>query len=314
MITIAICAHNSEKTIPELFRSLKEQTNKDFIILLVNNNSTDRTVDIAKKNSDGLLLTIVNEEKIGIQNARNRALKEIKTRYFSFVDSDDILSKNYVSLLIENIQTNALPCVSYIPFSDGDKIPVPKKTKTKYTLYPSKGQGYSFDTYRGIYQGFLWNKLFDKRIIDTYHIDFDPNIAIGEDSLFIDKYISHIDKVILTKEPCYFYRIRKDSLTNAEHLDKNHIRLLLTERRRFAYLDENLDKNSIAYSKWAKRKCFYLKRFASYYRELGQEDMIPQLSKEAYETLKKGLSAKRKSFLVTFQLLARYLLFKYYFR
>ena len=314
IITIAICAHNSENTICALFLSLKQQIDKRFTILLVDNHSVDKTIKIVKENFEDLPIRIVEEDRIGIQNARNRALKEIKTRYFSFVDSDDVLSKNYVKYLCENIHDKVLPSVNYMSFIDGAPIPIPKEQCGKYFLYPQKGQGYSFDTFKGIYQGFLWNKLFDKNIIDEYQIDFDSEIAIGEDSLFIDKYISHIEKIILIKEQCYLYRIRKDSLTNTEAPNKDHIRLLLTERKRFAYLDQTLDKKSNAYAMWAKRKCFYLKRFSSYYRELDEEFLIPQLRQEAFETLKSGLSAKRKSFSITFQLLLRYLLFKYYFK
>lgn len=314
MITIAICFHNAEKTLEELLSSLMDQTDRNFTLLFVDNNATDSSRKILESYADRLPMTIVKEEKQGVQYARNKALQEIKTRYFAFVDADDVLSKDYVRLLRENIQEGVLPSVRYLSFLDGEERKTTKKKKGVDVLYPSKGRGYSFDTYKGIYQGFLWNKLFDRNIIDKYGISFDTDIAIGEDSLFIDKYLPHVEKVVLTREVGYFYRIRKDSLTNTENPDSIHLEKLLSERKRFSYLDSHLDKDSNAYAHWAKRKVFYLKRFASYYQALGKEEEIPVLKEEAKKTLQEGLKAKRKSPYVFFQLLFRLLLFRLYFQ
>lgn len=316
MITLVICAHNSGETLAATLDSIKHQTCKNFLVLLVDNNSTDNTAKISDAFSASLPLTYVKEPQLGIQFARSRALKEINTRYFAFVDSDDLLSPYYVQELITNISDYTLPSVRYKTFDENQRIflqSMKRRKGVKY-LFPKKGQGYSFDTFQGIYQGFLWNKLFDMTIVKKYNLDFDKDISIGEDSLFIDKYIQHVNKICLTNTIGYFYRIKQNSLTDISNLTPEHIQQFLSEQKRFIYLDKTLDHNSPAFAKWCKRKAFYLKRFSKYYRIIGESYKIPALKAEALLTINNGLKCKRKPFVIFIQLLIRRLLFNTYFK
>jgi biofilm PGA synthesis N-glycosyltransferase PgaC len=106
-ITVMIAAFNEEKIIGETLRHLKKQDYAGEIkVLLVNNNSTDKTVEIAQETAEeiGLKLTVINEEKCGKSFALNKGLNFIDTRYFITVDADTLLHPK----AIKNIVSRAL--------------------------------------------------------------------------------------------------------------------------------------------------------------------------------------------------------------
>ena len=93
-LTLAICVYNAEKYIQETLESVMAQTMQDFHLLIVNDCSTDNSVAViedffAKQPRQYEIVTL--EKNGGIANARNFAISYAKTRYFLFIDSDDLL-------------------------------------------------------------------------------------------------------------------------------------------------------------------------------------------------------------------------------
>ena len=92
-LTVAICMYNAAKYIEETLESLMAQTVQDYQLLIINDCSTDNSVDIVKKffNEHPRQYELVNLEKNqGIAYARNFALNKSTTKYLVFIDSDDI--------------------------------------------------------------------------------------------------------------------------------------------------------------------------------------------------------------------------------
>ncbi len=90
-VTVLIPARNSEKTIKDTLNSLKDQTFSDFEVLLVNDASTDRTVDIAKEFASRLNLRIISlETNAGVAGALNRGLADISSPLIARLDADDM--------------------------------------------------------------------------------------------------------------------------------------------------------------------------------------------------------------------------------
>ncbi len=93
-LTLAICIYNAEKYIKETLESVMAQTMQDFHLLIVNDCSTDGSVTVVEKffSEHPRQYEIITLEKNGgIANARNFAISHATTKYFLFVDSDDLL-------------------------------------------------------------------------------------------------------------------------------------------------------------------------------------------------------------------------------
>jgi glycosyltransferase involved in cell wall biosynthesis len=99
-ISVIIPAFNEEKFLGNCLLSLKEQDFKDFEIVVVDNNSTDKTVEIAKK--FGVIL--VSEKNQGVAFARNKGAKIAKGDILAFTDADTILPKNWLSRIKEEFE------------------------------------------------------------------------------------------------------------------------------------------------------------------------------------------------------------------
>ena len=92
-ITLAICMYNAEKYIEETLSCVMAQTMQDFHLLLVDDCSTDRTVEYVErffqqKQRQYELVKLAQNQ--GIAYGRNFALHHAQTKYLIFVDSDDL--------------------------------------------------------------------------------------------------------------------------------------------------------------------------------------------------------------------------------
>ena len=106
-VTLAICMYNAEKYIEETLACIMAQTMQDFHLLLVDDCSTDRTVEYVERffhqNQRQYELVKLAQNQ-GIAYGRHFALHHAQTKYLIFVDSDDqplplLLEKEYNALL-----------------------------------------------------------------------------------------------------------------------------------------------------------------------------------------------------------------------
>jgi len=95
-ISVIIPAYNAEHSISKTLASLKNQTFKDFELIIIDDNSPDKTVEIAKKYTKNI---ITHKTNTGPAVSRNHGIKKAKADIIAFIDSDCIASKNW----LENI-------------------------------------------------------------------------------------------------------------------------------------------------------------------------------------------------------------------
>ncbi len=112
MVSFIITTKNNEKTLEKLLASIKNQTYKDWEIIVVDNNSTDATKAIALKYTNKVF------NKGPERSAqRNYGVKQAKGEYVVILDSDMVLSKNL-----------AKDCVQTIKNSKFKALVIPEKT------------------------------------------------------------------------------------------------------------------------------------------------------------------------------------------
>ena len=103
IISIIIPMYNAEKFIGRLLNCLKEQTYKNLEIIIVNDGSTDNSLEIAKKyKKEDKRINIVDIENNGVGNARNVGIKGATGRYITFLDADDYIEHNMYEKIIKN--------------------------------------------------------------------------------------------------------------------------------------------------------------------------------------------------------------------
>ncbi len=106
-LSVIICTYNREKYLPLAIEALLKQkciNLSDFEIIIVNNNSTDNTENIAlseQKKSKEINIIYVTEQKQGLSNARNKGIEVANGTLLAFLDDDAFACENYIQRVFD---------------------------------------------------------------------------------------------------------------------------------------------------------------------------------------------------------------------
>jgi glycosyltransferase involved in cell wall biosynthesis len=121
MVTVVIPAFNAERHVAEALSSIEEQTFSNIEVVLVDDGSTDKTLQEAERFSDRLDLTIVQQENAGPSAARNTGIRRARGRYCAFLDADDVMLPELLATqtaLLEEDPELGLVCTNVMTFDE----------------------------------------------------------------------------------------------------------------------------------------------------------------------------------------------------
>lgn len=205
-VSIVIPLYNSEKFIKDCIDSILNQTYKNFELIVVNDGSTDGSLEICKKVKDDRII-LINQNNFGAPAARNNGLKKSTGEYIMFLDSDDILEKNAIEKLYNKIEKDNSDLVygKTIQIDENNNLCNEKVLTPKVDLQNPKKSHYAIDPYPG-------NKLYRMGIIKKHNITF-GNTRIGQDLNFYLKYMPFCKKISFCNEVVSYYRLVKNSIS-----------------------------------------------------------------------------------------------------
>ena len=87
-VSVILCVFNEEKFLQNAIESILNQSLSDFELIIVNDGSTDATLDIINSYDDERI-NLINQENIGLGASRNKAMAEASGEYVMFLDGDD---------------------------------------------------------------------------------------------------------------------------------------------------------------------------------------------------------------------------------
>ena len=123
-VSIIIPVYNTEQYLRQCLDSVINQTFQDIEIIVVNDGSTDNSINIIKEyqQKDSRIVFVDFPNHKGVSDARNEGIKLARAEYITFVDSDDWVKKDYVKTLYDNItKYNCDIVVTNFYFHDKDK-------------------------------------------------------------------------------------------------------------------------------------------------------------------------------------------------
>jgi glycosyltransferase involved in cell wall biosynthesis len=148
-ITVFTPTFNRAYCLTNCYESLKRQTNKDFIWLIVDDGSTDNTKELVSYWQTESLIDIqyIWQENLGMHGAHNRAYELIETELNVCIDSDDYLTNDAVEKILGKWEREGSENVSGLIGLDshpdgtvvGTRLPVNLKTSTLFDLYYKHG-------------------------------------------------------------------------------------------------------------------------------------------------------------------------------
>ena len=104
-ISIIVPVYNNEKFLEKCLNSLINQTLKNIEIICINDESTDKSLQLLEKFANiDKRIQIINQTHSGPSIARNKGIKKAKGEYIGFVDSDDWVDLNFFEQLYINVK------------------------------------------------------------------------------------------------------------------------------------------------------------------------------------------------------------------
>ncbi|TAF74499.1 MAG: glycosyltransferase family 2 protein [Bacteroidetes bacterium] len=123
LVSIIIPLYNADKYLSETIKSVINQTYTHWELLIINDGSTDQSLEVARKFVSAKI-KVFDQENKGAGAARNFGLKEAKGEYIQFLDADDLLSSNKIEVqvrLLENTSEKVAVCPT-VHFFDGQDL------------------------------------------------------------------------------------------------------------------------------------------------------------------------------------------------
>lgn len=223
-ISIIVPIYNVERYITRCINSILDQAFTNYELILVNDGSTDSSLNICNSFADlDCRIKVYTKPNGGLSDARNFGLKYATGDYVCFIDSDDFVEANYLLDLYERItsdKTEVAICEYFLVNEDGKKY-------SKVSLNESKIRqiGTGKDVLQHLYEKnnvaniVAWNKLYKRTLFDNHRFE---KGRLFEDEYMIVPLFWDVQSVSFVNKPLYDYVQRTGSITNSP-LDEKKI-------------------------------------------------------------------------------------------
>ncbi|ONI42804.1 hypothetical protein AN639_02280 [Candidatus Epulonipiscium fishelsonii] len=253
-VSIIVPIYNVSKYLERSIISIQNQTLKDIEIILINDGSTDNSLDICKrytKYDDRIRL--IDKPNGGVSSARNIGLEIATGDYIGFVDPDDWIDKNmYLKMYKQITKYDADICLcdhyevnitgKNIQRNEINRVVLEKQQIINEIILPMLSPRYTKPYEYIKISRPMWSGLYKATLLRDNKVKFDKGLIKAQDVLF--NLNAHIvaNKVTYLNKPLYYYLKRDESTTNKYHKNINHIGKIYQNRIKKFYFDNELDK------------------------------------------------------------------------
>lgn len=260
LISIIIPVYNVEQYLSICLDSVCHQTYTNLEIILVDDASTDTSGKICDEYAkhDERVHVVHLAKNGGLSNARNIGLHKSKGDYLGFVDSDDCIHMDMYNRLYSMIKLYGTD----IAVCGYSLINAEMKGEMNATFTPGivnllcENKCYELIYLESRFGIVAWNKLYKKQIFDE--IDY-PVGKTHEDNYIIHRIIGKAQRISYCNDKLYFYRIRNNSITNIQNMNRTLEDLEACRLRIEYFKKEKIDEYII------KAQCEYMSRIISIY-------------------------------------------------
>lgn len=127
LVSIVIPCYNQASYLEKTIQSVLKSDYKAIEIIIVNDGSTDTSLDLAKKlSSQNSRIQVLDQRNAGVAAARNHGITAAKGKYILPLDGDDLISENYIAEAVQVLDSNSAVKVVYckaVKFNDSGEKP-----------------------------------------------------------------------------------------------------------------------------------------------------------------------------------------------
>lgn len=235
LVSIIMPAYNAEKYIADAIKSVLEQTYPYFELIIVDDASQDRTVEIVSSFNDERIKLIRHKTNQGPGGARNTALEVAKGKWMTILDADDQYIPNRLEVLVRAAREAGdgyfIADDLLLSFDTPNGLKPWKRQSLNYGINFRGDNWNDYDLCGFLESGTPVIKPFIcLQHIRDHNLRYRPGCYYGEDLEFVCHLFRTGLRLRFLEEPLYFYRLTPGSLTGCrgrEELIKVYERLCL---------------------------------------------------------------------------------------
>ena len=219
-VSIIMPAYNAAEFLAASVSSVISQTFKDWELLIVNDGSTDATAEIAGEFADSdSRIRVIYQENAGVSSARNKGISLSVGDFIAFLDADDAFCPDFLADMLAAVDENDADCAAcghLRAYPDGktepEPFPLPEGVSFEEDIMDGLVMPLLSDRLSsGLFNGFVWRYLFDRKKIIENNITFSG--AYLEDELFLIEYFSLPAVLAVAGKNLYLYTQNPKSAT-----------------------------------------------------------------------------------------------------
>lgn len=219
LVSIVVPIYNVEKYLDRCLSSIINQTYKNLEIILINDGSTDNSLNICKKYQNDNRIKIFSRENRGLLYTRIDGVKKSSGKYLMFVDSDDYIDLDMIEYMTKMINKNnlqMLKCGYKYSYDNSVIFPV---TSDEIEIVDDTSLAYKYLITRDNIHS-IWAELIDNDILKKHVDEIDYTIAMGEDIHFNQIMYKYYDKIGYINKNFYSYEYDINSMSHGFEINK----------------------------------------------------------------------------------------------
>lgn len=214
LVSVIVPVYNVEAYLLRCIESIVNQTYKKLEILLVDDGSLDKCGQICDEWAEkDRRVTAFHKENGGLSDARNYALDRMNGAYVTFIDSDDFVDEQFVSILMETITESGMDIAmsGFETVYDGDTGT--KLGKSEYKLIPYPKEEMLRKNLKVQVGPNACGKLYRKKVFNTIRF---PKGLLYEDLAIVYDVLEEANGMAYVEAPLYKYYTRENSIMNSK--------------------------------------------------------------------------------------------------
>jgi glycosyltransferase involved in cell wall biosynthesis len=235
LISVVVPIYNVENYIRRCVNSIINQSYTNLEIILVDDESPDNCPKICDEYSENdKRIKVIHQKNAGLSGARNAGINVAKGECIAFVDSDDFLANDFISILYQALNdTNSDIAMCKYEYVKGDSLTQSNKPGENYifTGVEMIENMYSTD---GAFFIVAWNKLYRRTLFDTIRY---PKGKIHEDEATTHKLYYEAKQAVFVDRFLYGYFVGGESITRKK-FNRNRLDWAWSVEQRLDFLEE----------------------------------------------------------------------------
>lgn len=220
LVSIIIPIYKVERFLERCVQSVITQTYRNLEIILIDDGSPDRCPQLCDKLSeDDTRIKVIHKKNGGLSDARNCGIEHASGEYLFFLDSDDWIRKDTISILLDRCITDGsdMAICDIEIVNDSYHIPINRMEKNFEIWDKIDFWNHLFSKYSLKY-AVAWSKLYIRKIFDETRF---PLKKINEDEFVLYDIIEQCERISVCDEKLYFYFQRDDSIMHQRYSLRN---------------------------------------------------------------------------------------------